>query len=61
MTEERDVLATIRSATHRDCDALTGLMSDQLREHDLPVDEAGLRDSVRNVLERPEWGNLFRS
>jgi len=56
MPEERNVLPTIRPASHRDCDALTGLMSDQLREHDLPVDEAGLRDSVGNVLERPEWG-----
>jgi len=50
------VEATIRPASLRDCDALTALMSDQLREHDQPVHEARLRDSVRSVLDRPALG-----
>jgi ribosomal protein S18 acetylase RimI-like enzyme len=50
------VEATIRPASLRDCEALTGLMSDQLREHEMPVDDARLRESVRGVLDHPERG-----
>ncbi len=48
--------AIIRRASLRDCEALTGLMSDQLHEHELPMDGARLRDSVRAVLDRAERG-----
>ncbi len=48
--------AIIRSASLGDCDALSGLMGDQLREHAIPVDEDRLRDSIGSVLARPERG-----
>jgi ribosomal protein S18 acetylase RimI-like enzyme len=46
----------VRPALDADLEGLTGLMLEQLREHEIAVDEERLRGSIREVLQRPDRG-----
>jgi len=49
----------IRPATAADRDALIALLLAQLREHELPLSDAGAARAIDGALQQPDWARLL--